>query len=174
MRAKDNQDYFNRSSACRPDSPRAFLERLGYTDTLCLRWSSGRACGAKRGASRSTKGCGRPGSPYRGSRLAPRSTSFITPWADRFPAVTGCYVHVSETTEPIRVEVFSELGETQIEGAAIAAYLYSRYCPATVSLPAWTSRINITPATKKVTYQPERERGADELSESRRGSPLDD
>jgi hypothetical protein len=46
-----------------------------------------------------------------------------------FPAVTGCYVHVSETTEPIRVEVFSELGATQIEEAARRAYLYSRLLP---------------------------------------------
>jgi hypothetical protein len=46
-----------------------------------------------------------------------------------FPAVTGCYVHVSETTEPIRVEIFSELGETQIEEAARRAYLYSRLLP---------------------------------------------
>jgi hypothetical protein len=46
-----------------------------------------------------------------------------------FPAVTACYVHVSETTEPVRVEVFSELGQGQIVEAARRTYLYSRLLP---------------------------------------------
>jgi len=46
-----------------------------------------------------------------------------------FPRVRGCYVHVSETTEPIRVEVFDELGNEQIVEAARRAYLYSRLLP---------------------------------------------
>jgi hypothetical protein len=46
-----------------------------------------------------------------------------------FPKVRGCYVHISETTNPIRVEVFDELGSGQIEEAAQHAYLYARLLP---------------------------------------------
>ncbi len=46
-----------------------------------------------------------------------------------FPQVSGCYVQVSETTEPVRVEVFADLGPEQIEEAARRVYLYSRLLP---------------------------------------------
>jgi len=46
-----------------------------------------------------------------------------------FPGVIGCYVHVSETTEPVRVEVFADLGPDQIVEAARRAYLYARLLP---------------------------------------------
>src|SRR5205807_10667733 len=55
--------------------------------------------------------------------------SALKPGPIGFPAVSGCYVHVSETTEPIRVEVFSDLGPTQIAEAARRVYLYSRLLP---------------------------------------------
>jgi hypothetical protein len=38
-------------------------------------------------------------------------------------------VHVSETTEPIRVEVFKELGGNQLIEAVRRAYLYSQMLP---------------------------------------------
>jgi hypothetical protein len=53
----------------------------------------------------------------------------LRPSAIGFPAVDGCYVHVSETTEPVRVEVFPGLGKEQIEEAAKRVYLYSRLLP---------------------------------------------
>jgi hypothetical protein len=46
-----------------------------------------------------------------------------------FPSVQGCYVHVSETTEPVRVEVFQELGKDQIVEAARRTFLYSQLLP---------------------------------------------
>jgi hypothetical protein len=46
-----------------------------------------------------------------------------------FPKVQGCYVKISETTEPFRVEVFEELGKDQIVEAARRAYLYARVLP---------------------------------------------
>jgi hypothetical protein len=38
-------------------------------------------------------------------------------------------LHVSETTEPVRVEVFDALGEAQVGEATRRAYLYSRLLP---------------------------------------------
>lgn len=46
-----------------------------------------------------------------------------------FPRVNGSYVHVSEITEPIRIETFPELGENQIEQCALRAYRYARLLP---------------------------------------------
>src|SRR5262249_47550333 len=46
-----------------------------------------------------------------------------------FPAVSGCYVHVSDTTEPVRVEVFSDIEPDQVGEAAMRVYLYSRLLP---------------------------------------------
>jgi hypothetical protein len=131
LRAKGNQDHFNRVFG-RTDlnSPRAFLERLGYTDTLLLAM-------VLRPGLRSEAWSVAKYEGLRAGRVALPGESFSTevnfaslrPGPIGFPAVTGCYVHVSETTEPIRVEVFSELGETQIEEAARRAYLYSRLLP---------------------------------------------
>jgi hypothetical protein len=46
-----------------------------------------------------------------------------------FPHVRASYVHVSETTEPVRIEVFDELGQDQVIEAARRVYLYSRLLP---------------------------------------------
>ncbi|MBF2009221.1 MAG: hypothetical protein IGS49_28205 [Chlorogloeopsis fritschii C42_A2020_084] len=46
-----------------------------------------------------------------------------------FPKVLGCYVNISETTEPVRVEVFNDLGYEQLEEAARRTYLYARLLP---------------------------------------------
>jgi hypothetical protein len=131
LRAKGNQDHFNRVFG-RTDlnSPRAFLERLGYTDTLLLAM-------VLRPGLRSEEWSVAKYEGLRAARVALPGESFSTEvnFASLrsgpigFPAVTGCYVHVSETTEPIRVEVFSDLGEPQIEEAARRAYLYSRLLP---------------------------------------------
>ena len=132
LRAKGNQDHFNRVFG-RTDlnSPGAFLERLGYTDTLLLAmilrpglrtetWNI-----AKYEALRK-RGVALPGESFSTEVDFP---VLRPPGQIGFPSVTGCYVHVSETTEPIRVEVFSDLGPTQIEEAARRAYLYSRLLP---------------------------------------------
>jgi hypothetical protein len=46
-----------------------------------------------------------------------------------FPRVSGFYVHVSDTVEPIRVEVVTDLGEEQVQAAAQRSYLYARLLP---------------------------------------------
>src|SRR5262249_10342575 len=45
------------------------------------------------------------------------------------PRVLGCYVHVSETTQPLPVEVFNCLEGDQVSEAARRVYLYSRLLP---------------------------------------------
>jgi hypothetical protein len=108
LRQKGNARYFNEIFA-RGDltSPRALLDRLGYSDPLLLAMilQPGEA-----GTGRVSFGPLRPGQ-------------------FGLPRVLGCYVCVSEKTEPIRVEVFADLGGDQLPGAACRAFLYSRLLP---------------------------------------------
>ena len=46
-----------------------------------------------------------------------------------FPGVTGCYVQATDTSDPLRVETFTGLGEGQSEEAAERAYLYAKLLP---------------------------------------------
>jgi hypothetical protein len=46
-----------------------------------------------------------------------------------FPRVRGCYLHVSETTEPVRIEVFDELAAEQLTEVVRRVFLYSRLLP---------------------------------------------
>ena len=145
LRDKDNQDHFNRVFG-RTDlnSPGAFIARLNYTDTLLLAMVLRPGLRSEEWSVAKYKG-------LRAGRVALPGESFSTevnfaslrPGPIGFPAVTGCYVHVSETTQPIRVEVFSDLGETQIEEAARPRRTCTpSYCLATVSPQDWTSRIS--------------------------------
>jgi hypothetical protein len=53
----------------------------------------------------------------------------LKPEGQGFPRVRGCYLHVSETTEPIRIEVFADLLPDQTAEVARRVYLYSRLLP---------------------------------------------
>ncbi len=46
-----------------------------------------------------------------------------------FPTIRACYLQVSSTTEPVRVEVFDGLGPDQMAEACRHTYLYSRLLP---------------------------------------------
>lgn len=131
LRAKENVDYFNRMYG-RSDlaSPKALLDRLGYTDALLLAmllepgkysepWEIAKYESLRHG------NVALPGSPGT-SRVdfAPLKTGPVG-----FPRVLGCYVHVSDTTEPVRVEVFGDLGPDQVAEAARRTYLYARLLP---------------------------------------------
>lgn len=132
LKEKENEDYFNKMYG-RTDlnTPKALLDRLGYTDTLLLAmllqpgqysepWEINKYGGLRRG------GITLPGESWEGQA----DWSFLRASHQfGFPKVRGCYVHVSETTEPIRVEVFKDLGDTQLEEAARRAYLYARLLP---------------------------------------------
>jgi hypothetical protein len=132
LREKGNQQHFNKIFG-RTDlnSPKSLLERLGYTDSLLLAmilpigfrtesWSMGKYEGLRAAAAVSL-----PGESFSTNvNFAALKSADIG-----FPPVSACYVNVSETTEPIRVEFFSELGDRQAAEAAQRVYLYSRLLP---------------------------------------------
>jgi hypothetical protein len=131
LRAKGNQNHFNKMFG-RTDlnSPRAVLDGLNYSDCLLLAmimrpghrtepWAMAKYDGLRAAA------VSLPGESYSTNvNFAALRSGPIG-----FPAVNGCYVHVSETTEPVRVEVFSDLGQDQVGEAAKRVYLYSRLLP---------------------------------------------
>ena len=112
LREKENEDYFNDMYG-RSDltSAKALLDRLGYTDALLLAmllepgqasepWQIAKYGGLRKG------NVSLPGEAGTSQvNFAPlRSGPF------GFPPVVGSYIHVSNTTEPIRVEVFPGVG----------------------------------------------------------------
>jgi hypothetical protein len=131
LRQKGKRDYFNEAYG-RTDltSPRALLDKLGYIDTLLLAmllepgqmsepWEVDKYSGLREG------NLTLPGDSTR------EVVSFapLKPGPSGFPRVKGCYVHVSEITEPIRIETFPELGEEQNKQCALRAYRYARLLP---------------------------------------------
>ena len=132
LRAKGKEDYFNQMYG-RSDltSPAALLDRLGYTDTLLL------AMVMEPGQASESWIVNKYESLHKGKISLPDEAwktecdwSPLKPPSDiGFPQVRGCYIHVSETTEPIRVEVFDDLGSEQVIEAASRTYLYSRLLP---------------------------------------------
>jgi hypothetical protein len=131
LRKNGREGYFNEMYG-RSDltSPKALLDRLGYTDTLLLAmllqpgqysepWEVAKYDGLRQGA------VSLPDEAWQSKvNFAP-----LKPGPVGFPRVRGCYVCISETTEPVRVEVFDELGDEQIDEAARRAYLYARLLP---------------------------------------------
>jgi hypothetical protein len=138
LRKNNRGDYFNAMYG-RTDlsSPKSLLDRLGYTDTLLLAmllqpgefsesWKIAKYDGLREGK------VSLPGvSGEEIVKFAPLKPEFTAPEPNKigFPQVRGCYVCISETTEPVRVEVFDALGEEQIGEAARHAYLYARLLP---------------------------------------------
>ncbi len=132
LRSKGHADYFNRLYG-RSDltSPSTMLDRLRYTDGLLLAmllqpgqtseaWNINKYDGLRAG------GIALPGEA---ACMQADWSSLAPPSPSGFPGVGGCYVHVSPTTEPIRVEVFPVLGDDQILEASRRAYLYARLLP---------------------------------------------
>lgn len=132
LRKNEKENYFNELYG-RKDikSPKALLDRLGYTDALLLSmllepgqfsesWEINKYGGLTKGK------ISLPGESYTSEAdwSCLKASSKIG-----FPKVRGCYVKVSETTEPFRVEVFDKLGADQILEAAQRAYLYARLLP---------------------------------------------
>ena len=134
LRKNKNTNYFNELYG-RKDlkSPKVLLDRLGYTDALLLSMllepgQFSEPWEIKNKYAGLTKG-----------KISLPDESYTTDadWSCLkssnnkigFPKVQGCYVKVSETTEPFRVEVFADLGKDQIIEAARRAYLYARVLP---------------------------------------------
>ncbi len=131
-RTKGNENYFNNMYG-RTDlkTPESLLARLGYTDALLL------ATLLSPGQATESWPLKKYDNLRRGTATLP-GESFETQfdWSPLqppahlgFPPVRGCYVHNNETTEPIRIEVFEDLGEHQILEAARRVHLYSRLLP---------------------------------------------
>jgi hypothetical protein len=131
LRKKQRINYFNEMYG-RTDliSPRALLDRLGYTDTLLLAmllqpgefaepWEINKYAGLQPAE------LALPGESW-SSRV---NFAPLRPGRHGFPRVRGCYLHVAETTEPVRIEVFDELGPDQIEAAVARVYRYARLLP---------------------------------------------
>lgn len=135
LRQKGNADYFNRMYG-RQDlsTPKALLDRLGYTDTLLLAmvlrpgeysesWQMRKFDGLRRGE------VALPGET--GAEIV--NFEALKPDAKHgFPAIRGCYLHVSEITEPLRVEVFDDLvgmDSSYLEEVVRRVYLYSQLLP---------------------------------------------
>ena len=131
LREKKNESYFNDMYG-RTDlsSPKALLDRLGYSDALLMAmllepgqisesWEINKYSGLRKG-NVSLPGESAPSEV----KFAPLRSAPIG-----FPQVVGSYVQVSNTTEPIRVEVFSDLGTNQIVEATRRSYLYARLLP---------------------------------------------
>ncbi|HZU77343.1 MAG TPA: DNA double-strand break repair nuclease NurA, partial [Dehalococcoidia bacterium] len=136
LREKRNADYFNKLYG-RTDltSPKALLDKLGYTDALLLAMllRPGQRTEAWMVDKYSSLHAGKvslPGESWTTdadwSSLRPKGSG-LDPYT--FPQVEACYLHVSETTEPVRIEVFPEVGGEQMNEAAQRAYLYSRLLP---------------------------------------------
>lgn len=130
-RQEGNDEYFNQMFGRRDlNSPKAMLDRLGYTDTLLLSmllqpgqfsdpWRVDKYKGLRHG------NVSLPGE----SSTTVASFEPLKPDRAGFPEVQATYLHVSETTEPIRIEFFRELGTDQAPEAARRTYLYSRLLP---------------------------------------------
>jgi hypothetical protein len=131
LRARGNDSYFNEMFG-RTDlsTPKNLLDRLGYTDGLLLAmllrpgemaepWEMTKYEGLH------SAGVSLPGEAF--ETVAGFEKLKAGPFG--FPRVLGTYVQATRTTEPVRVEVFADLGEDQMLEAARRAYLYSRLLP---------------------------------------------
>lgn len=131
LRANGRADYFNNMYG-RPDltSPKALLDRLCYTDTLLLAMllQPGQFSESWEISKYSNLRDGNMSLPGEADESRVKFGA-LKPGKIGFPSINGCYLHVTPTTEPIRIEVFDELGEDQICEAAKRAYLYSRLLP---------------------------------------------
>lgn len=131
LRSKGNESYFNDMFGRRDlNTPEGLLDRLGYTDALLLGmlmrpgdrsepWEIGKYGGLRRGD------VTLPGDDH--EEVVDFTSLNRTDVG--FPRVTGFYVHVADTVEPIRVEVFSDLPGQQVENAGTRSYRYARLLP---------------------------------------------
>ena len=132
LRQKGNENYFNEMfGLSNLTSPKNLMDVLGYTDNLLLPlllntgeysepWKMSKSSGLRSGEIRLPEESGSSTVDFSCLR---EDSQF------GFPTVKGTYIRVGENTEPIRVEVFSELGENQVEEAVRRVYLYSRLLP---------------------------------------------
>lgn len=131
LRAKGHAEYFNEMFK-RTDltSPKALLDRLGYTDPLLLAMllEPGECSEPWEIDKYSHLGLGDMTLPGEAG-LSRVDFGPLRPGRFGFPRVQASYLCVSETTEPIRIETFAEFGGAQVLAAACRVHLYSRLLP---------------------------------------------
>ncbi len=131
LRAKGHADYFNQLFGRRDlGSPAALVDRLGYNDAMLLAlllrpgqytepWPIERFDDLRPMAVRLPDSPGVVSVDYSALRPGPLGS----------PRVLGSYLMVSESTDPLRVETFDDLGADQVDRAARRACLYARLLP---------------------------------------------
>lgn len=133
LRQKGNGDYFNRLYG-RTDlsTPKALLDRLGYTDALLMAmilepgqyaesWVIHKFEGLRRGE---------VALPGQAGEEIVNFEVLKPPAPSGFPSIRGCYLHVSEITDPLRIEVFDDLTTpAYLEEVVRRVYLYARLLP---------------------------------------------
>lgn len=132
LKEKGNENYFNDMYG-REDltAPKPFLDKLGYTDAILLSmllevgqfsesWEIDKFSGLR---------SGNVALPNEAGTTTVKFSVLQPPNNFGFPRVSGCYVRVLETADPIRIETFDELGAEQIEEAVRRVYLYSSLLP---------------------------------------------
>jgi hypothetical protein len=132
LRKKQNIDYFNEMYG-RSDlkSPKSLIDRLGYTDTLLMAMmlTPGEFSEPWQMSKQYNK-FGQADIALPGESWASRiNYELLKPGSYGFPKVKGCYIHVSEVSDPIRVETFDDLGQDQVIEAIRRAYLYATLLP---------------------------------------------
>jgi hypothetical protein len=132
LRARNRDQYFNEIFG-RTDliSPRNLLDRLGYTDGLLLAmllrpgqysepWEVAKYAGLRRG-NVTVAGDGEETVVDFGALRPGARTGF--------PRVSASYLQVIPNAEPVRLEVFTELGQQQMVDTVARAYLYAKLLP---------------------------------------------
>lgn len=132
LREKSNEGWFNQLFG-RSDltTEKSLLDRLGYTDSLLLGmllqpgqasepWAVPKYDSLRTGLVRLPSEAFETAVDW--SCLRPGTTH-------GFPTVLASYIHVAETVEPIRVEIFQTLGTDEIHRAVQRVYLYARLLP---------------------------------------------
>ena len=133
LRENENENYFNEMFGLSDlTSPKNLMDRLGYTDNLLMAllldageysepWTIDKSTVGL--------GSGQIRLPNESESSSVNFSYLENSSQFGFPSIKGTYIRASANTEPIRVEIFSDLGENQVAEAARRVYLYSRLLP---------------------------------------------
>jgi hypothetical protein len=132
LRSQRKEEYFNEQYG-RTDllSPKAVLDRLGYTDSLLLAMMlrPGQYSEPWRVAKYDGLRSGNVVVPGDVERVTVNFGALRPNGESGFPRVLAAYAQVLPNAEPVRVEVFESLGEEQVAEAIRRVFLYSRLLP---------------------------------------------
>ena len=141
LRAKGNQDHFNRLFG-RTDlnSPGAFLERLGYTDTLLLAMILRPGLRSEEWSVAKYEGLRAGNVALPGESFSTEVTFASYAWADRLPGrVRLLRPRVGDNRADPRRGLFRSRRDSRSRKPRGGPTCTRGYCRATVSLLAWTS-----------------------------------